>query len=316
LAYAEWVNALNRTRTTSTRGSGSGSFTRPAGRDHDVSPVVSDCDGTGLLSQSTDDFTITASNTFVCPEAANSFARCYVFADEGCTSDRIVTGARIGIEFINGAMEFDVTVNLYTSVGCLSGTPGAPGVPGRTEVLRASTPFRVTAAMAGTIQNVPLDTMGFVADANEALLIEIDHPAVPGASFFPGSNPNGESAPSYTFAAACGDSNYVTFNSLGFPQVDLILGLTTDSAPTAAPTSSPTAAPTAPTSSPTAAPTAAPTSESPTPAPSNVCDQACKGNADKTPMFLTKLGQCKSACVPDALVARKQKFGWLCGVCP
>jgi hypothetical protein len=272
-----------------------------------VVPAVSDCDGTGRLQQTVSE-TITPSTGDLCTDGGgvsvgvNFFARCYSLAAEGCSGPRIVTGARVGIEIVQDAAQ-TITVNLYRDPGCLTGTPGTGA-----QVQIASSTLFLTPAMTGTVQPVPLDTMGEEIGVNEALLIEwVLPPSLGFQTAFPGANSGGQSTPGFIKTSDCSVPNYIIFNTIGLPNLHLVLSLETIAA-TASPTDSPTRNPT---DSPTRNPT-----DSPTPAPSNVCDQTCEGNSEKTPMFVMKLGQCKSACVPDAAVASKEKFGWLCGVCP
>jgi hypothetical protein len=278
-----------------------------------VMPSVSNCDGTGLLQQTVSD-TITDFNGVACTTPTfvhtdvNVFARCYSLTAEGCSAPRIVTNARVGIEFVGNAQEL-VTVNLYKDPGCLTGTPKTGA-----EMLIASNTLQLTPAMALTVQNVPLNTNGAVIAVNEAVLIEwVLPPGAPSTGSFPGTNNLMESA--LGFFLPCGSPTLQTFNSQGFSTVHLVLSLDTILA-TAAPTSAPTSSPThAPTSSPTRAPSRAPT-RAPTSAPSDPCDQECNGSSNQTPMITTKLDKCVSACVPDGLVNGKKKFGWECGTCP
>jgi hypothetical protein len=261
-----------------------------------------------VLSQSTSNVVVPFISS-TCPRQEQSFARCYTLANEGCSTDRIVTGFILGIGRIVDGDIPGATINVYKSTGCLNGAPGTG-----TEVLLASLSFVLQTAFQFSTVAVPLNTGGAVIGVNEALLIELVVPAVFG--YDPGANSAGQSAPSFIKAVACGIPNYVTLQSVGFGQVHWVLGLLTAPLPTSPPTPRPTAEPTVsfrPTPSPTPRPTPSPTPHPTTPDP---CDAECDGTLDSTPMALTKLGQCIEACVPDDEVESKEKFGWECGTCP
>jgi hypothetical protein len=135
----------------------------------------------------------------------NSYARCYVLADEGCSTSRVVTGAGIGIGDVNA--DVAATVNVYTSTGCLAGAPGT-GI----EVLLASAPLAITTSMKGTTVEVALNTTGFVVGIHQALLIEyVVQPSQPGLGYFPGATPGVDAArgPSYVKFPECGAPNYI-----------------------------------------------------------------------------------------------------------
>lgn len=162
--------------------------------------------------------TVLAANTVACAQDGGTFTtenyyyRVFELADFGVTDDFNVTEVTFGIENLNSTQS--ITVNLYTLDGAFT-TANLTLIGTATESLAAQTLSLVTIPVSG------------VAEAGSTLVVELAPPDLSGvAAFFPGSNSDGETAPSYIRAPGCGLAQPSTYAAIGFPQVQLVMSVT------------------------------------------------------------------------------------------
>lgn len=172
------------------------------------------------ITHSTDQSTITQFNSVSCNAGGlhtdNSYMRRFTLADFGIADTFNVASVDVGIETAAGATGSQpVDVNLYTIA---TGTPltfanlGAP----------IGTTNATVADQAMTVLNIPVTG---AAPAGADLVVEIFTPEgqTAGNSFFVGSNPNGQTGPTYLAAADCGVPEPLDTASIGFPDMHLVL---------------------------------------------------------------------------------------------
>jgi hypothetical protein len=144
----------------------------------------------------------------------NSYWRAFQLALSGPFT---INNVQFGIELANASgvgTTQPVTVNVYTSAGAF---------PGGARTLIGSQTYNIPD------QNLTLFTATFASPptvpGNAILVLEVFTPSgqAAGHSFFIGSNPAAETAPSYISAAACGIPAPVTLASLGFPNMHTII---------------------------------------------------------------------------------------------
>jgi hypothetical protein len=172
------------------------------------------------ITHSTDQSTITQFNSVSCNAGGlhtdNSYMRRFTLADFGIADTFNVASVDVGIEVATGATGTQpVDVNLYTIA---TGTPltfanlGAP----------IGTTNASVADQAMTVLNIPVTG---AAPAGADLVVEIFTPdgQTLGNSFFIGSNPNGQTGPTYLAAAACGVAEPTDTGAIGFPTMHMVL---------------------------------------------------------------------------------------------
>lgn len=164
--------------------------------------------------------TITPANAVACsPDGGtttsiNSFLRTFTLGDFGIAGAFDVSEVSFGIE--NLSVAADVDVNLYSLDGALT-YANMTLIGSATESL---------ASQGETIVNVPVTG---TIPAGGTLVVEIVPPDLSGTgAFFPGSNSAGETAPSYIASTSCDINDPVTYDSIGFPQVQLVMNVTGD----------------------------------------------------------------------------------------
>src|SRR5690606_5954185 len=160
---------------------------------------------------------ITPGNTVAClssvtTTAENHYLRTFTLPDFGITDDFHVREVTFGVESLTATAL--ITVNLYTLDGELRFDNLTP-IGSRTEQLTFQALTMVTVPVRGT------------APAGSTLVVEIAAPDLTGqGAFFPGSNPAGESGPSYVAAPDCGAPEPITYESLGVTGVHLVMTVT------------------------------------------------------------------------------------------
>jgi hypothetical protein len=176
------------------------------------------------LSHSLEEFLVTT-GTILCattgaPQttAENSFYRSFTLGDFGITEAVTVQNVEVGIEnlFLPTSIETDITVNLYQAP--------AGSAPALGQELIGTAVFT---SGDRALEVVTIDVDGVVAAGN-ALVVEVFAPdftidGLTGDVFFPGSNNFGQTAPSYLRAPTCGAADPTTYDSIGFPEVNLII---------------------------------------------------------------------------------------------
>ena len=132
----------------------------------------SDCDGTGLLSQT--DPSATNDDSVTCSSGgrtrAQIHARCFSIAAEGCDTCRTIDSVSFGVYQVdqNSGPPIQLSINVYKDTGCLSGSPnlGAAGGP-----LIKSVAQNVTDS-ADTTVTVNFDSQ-VVIEPGEAIRVEV-----------------------------------------------------------------------------------------------------------------------------------------------
>ena len=179
------------------------------------------------ITQSTDPVNIDAGGSIACNDnstgftAANSYFRAFTLSSFGINNPFNVTSVQIGIEQASSTnTDQPVTVNLYAGVvGFPVDFPGSFTLIGTvTENIAPQTLTLYTFTVAGTVP------------AGEDLIVEIFTPdgAIPGNSFFIGSNAAGQTSPSYIMAADCGLSIPGDVESIGFGNMHIVMSVTGD----------------------------------------------------------------------------------------
>ncbi len=155
----------------------------------------------------------------------NSYLRVFDLAAFGITNNFDVTEVQIGIEdATSGSGSQPLDVNLYTMID-----PLAPLTFGNLSLIgTASAPV---ADQALTLLTVPVAGS---APAGSVLVVEVFTPdgAAGGNLLYIGSNPFGQTAPSYLAAVACGLSEPLDTAAIGFPDMHIVMNVTGDTIPT------------------------------------------------------------------------------------
>ncbi len=151
----------------------------------------------------------------------NSYYRAFDLASFGITDPFDITLVEIGVETATGTGGSQpITCNLYTS------TPAFPGgFPGSLTLI--GTAAVVVTDQALTILPIPITG---TAPAGSELVVEIFTPdgQTLGNGFFIGSNPDGETGPSYLLAVDCGISVPTPTATIGFPNMHIVMNVTGD----------------------------------------------------------------------------------------
>ena len=195
-------------------------------RDIDARIIDAPAFQTITLSQTASN-TVQAQASVACTDTAtgvireNSYYRVFRLADFGITRPFTATMVSFGVELAgagNGLPSQNMQVKLYTLNGPLSLAGLAP-IAGNNVVVPNS--------MISMI-NVPLVPAPRLLQSNETLVAELFIPDGMALAnvLFVGANNGTETATGYLRAPLCGITEPVTFNSIGFPQVKLILTVT------------------------------------------------------------------------------------------
>ena len=176
------------------------------------------------LSHSLEEILLTT-GTIVCASTGapqttgeNSFYRSFTLSDFGVTEAVTIENVEVGIEniLLPTAIEADITVNLYQAP---AGSAPALGLD------LIGTAVFTTGELS--LEVVTIDVTG-VVDAGTALVVEVFGPdflagGLTGDVFFPGSNAFGQTAPSYIRAPGCATPDPTTYDTIGFPDVNLVI---------------------------------------------------------------------------------------------
>ena len=185
-----------------------------------------------VLSQSVDSLTITPGNTVACtvpgpPQLHRDAStwRAYPLFASGVVRPldilSITFGVQVAISLAGTGQPLELRLWADPTGTFASGAP----VPGQLVPLHAETfnqpdvlytaPTLVTHVLSGPVRIMPFET----------LVVEIHQPdGIPsGSLLFLGSNPNGETAPSWYSSSACGIPGPRTYPSLGFSGVHVII---------------------------------------------------------------------------------------------
>ena len=201
---------------------GAQSFSYYTGEYGAPGPPMSPPEGGTSITQSNDTSTITALNSVSCNAGGlhtdNSYIRRFALnADHGIVSAFTVESLDWGIENAVGAQGTQpVDVNLYSI------PTGSPLTFGNLNSI-GSASINVNDASLAFV-NTPVN--GVISDPTTTdLVVEVFTPEgqTAGNSFFIGSNPNGQTAPGYLAAAACGINEPTDTAAIGFPTMHIIM---------------------------------------------------------------------------------------------
>ncbi|MPZ26364.1 MAG: S8 family serine peptidase, partial [Micromonosporaceae bacterium] len=146
----------------------------------------------------------------------NGYLRHFTLADFGVTSAFEVTEVSFGVQLLRPAAQ-DLTVNLYTMIdpdGPFIYPNFTPPIGSATQSVPPQELTMVTVPVTGT------------APAGSTLVVEIDAPNVDGTgAFFIGSNPNGQTAPSYLRSVSCQFPQPVDVANVGFPGMHIVMNV-------------------------------------------------------------------------------------------
>jgi uncharacterized repeat protein (TIGR01451 family) len=155
----------------------------------------------------------------------NSYLRQFTLADFGIVDPFDVTEVSFGVEQAAGATGTQpVTVNLYTW------DPGDPFTFANLNLVGSSSVDVPDQTL--TVYTVPVTG---TIPAGGTLVVEVFTPEgqTDGNSFFIGSNPDGQTAPSFIAAAACGISEPTDLAAIGFGTMHLVMNVTGSVTPAA-----------------------------------------------------------------------------------
>ena len=147
--------------------------------------------------------------------AENSYFRVFDLESFGIDREFIVTSVDFGVQNVEDNA-VTVRVNLYTLDGDLL-------LANLTPIGSSEVTIQPTVA---EIVTVPVDG---VAPAGSTLVVEIAAPDMSGiASFFIGTNPDGQTGPSYTMSASCEIPEITDLADIGFPGRHIVMEVTGD----------------------------------------------------------------------------------------
>jgi len=203
---------------------GSESFSRAAGAEAGLraAPRRGEVpDGTVTITHSATQ-NLVSGNSVACNNGIahtdNSYVRYFTLSDFGISGDFAVTQVEMGIEQATGAGGSQpVVVNLYTW------DPVDPFV--FASFVPIGTANATVTDQSLTIVTVPVSG---VAPAGSTLVVEFFTPngQAVGNLLFVGSNPDGQTAPSYLAAADCGVPEPTDTALIGFPGMQLVMNVT------------------------------------------------------------------------------------------
>ncbi len=183
------------------------------------------------LDQNTDDTTVTQFNSVSCNaggiHTSNSYYRSFTLAHLP-PGDFIVGNVRLGVEVSNGvgAGDVPVDVNFYFNDAIATVVHNPLGNEANADA-SISTTVPGDGSVDATVIDIPV-TGVTIPDSATSVVVEIftpgsDGPNPLGQSFFVGSNPNGQSSPTFLAAAGCGVTTPTATGALGFPTMHMIL---------------------------------------------------------------------------------------------
>jgi hypothetical protein len=178
-------------------------------------------DGTLTLTQS-ESPTIVAGSSVACSPnhgvstTASGYLRHFTLDDYAIIGDLEVTAVSFGVESVLNTKPPRLTVNLYTMVD-----PG--GLLVYDNLSRIGTADAPVTNQFMTIVQVPVSG---TAPAGSTLVVEVEVPDLRPGGVFLGANPDGQTAPSYLRAEACGVPEPAPTAELGFPKMQLLLNVT------------------------------------------------------------------------------------------
>jgi hypothetical protein len=165
--------------------------------------------------------TVACSATLGATTAANGFLRHFTLTDFDVAGDFTVTSVSFGIENVWALSDVrgkpqTLTVNLYTMTD-----PDGLFVYDNFDLI--GTADAEFGSERLTIVEVPVTG---TAPAGSTLVVEVESAGSPFTSFFTGSHPDRQTAPSYLRSGSCGIPEPTDATDLGFPGMQLLLNVT------------------------------------------------------------------------------------------
>lgn len=147
--------------------------------------------------------------------STNSYARLYNLTTLGYSSFQVTKVSFAVYDFQLGtAPNFPVSVEVYASTG---------GTTDANLTLMGQESVNITTAMVGTIVEVPFATPATVSSTEMLIVVSAPDGTTTTTKFLPGANSNGQTAPGYIKAAACGATNFTSFIAAGDSNNHLVL---------------------------------------------------------------------------------------------
>ncbi len=145
----------------------------------------------------------------------NDFARLYNLTALGYSKFQVtkVSFAVHGFQ-LGTASNFPVSVKVYASTG---------GTSDANLTLKVEASINITAAMVGTVVEVPLTTPAEVTSPEMLIVVSAPDGLSTSTGLYLGGNSNGQTAPGYIKAASCGATNFTSYNDVGAANQHLIL---------------------------------------------------------------------------------------------
>ena len=166
---------------------------------------------------------VVAANSVACPADNDSYFRTFTLGDFGITQALTVSGVRIGVENLSGPGGMSpIEVKLY------SWNPATPFVYANLTEIGTS---GVVMIPDQALSLVDFPVVGEVPAGGTLVVEVIAMDTAGGFIFFIGSNPDGQTAPSYIASAACGASEPTDIAALGFPGMHIVMNVYGEEAP-------------------------------------------------------------------------------------
>ena len=145
----------------------------------------------------------------------NDFARLYNLTALGYRKFQVtkVSFAVHGFQ-LGTASNLPVSVKVYASTG---------GTSDANLTLKVEASINITAAMVGTVVEVPLTTPAEVTSPEMLIVVSAPDGLSTSTGLYLGGNSNGQTAPGYIKAASCGATNFTSYNDVGAANQHLIL---------------------------------------------------------------------------------------------
>lgn len=147
--------------------------------------------------------------------AENSYYRVFALADFDISGDFVVDAVELGVDEANGGNNASQTVDvrLYTLAGALA----------TNNLTQLATTTLTVGNVAATILRAELDDVN--VPAGSTLVVEVRSPdgGDGNDAFYIGSNPGGQTGPSYIRAAECGDDEPRDLAQIGYPNMHIVM---------------------------------------------------------------------------------------------
>jgi hypothetical protein len=147
---------------------------------------------------------------------ASGYLRHFTLDDYAIIGDLEVTAVSFGVESVLDTKPPRLTVNLYTMLD-----PGGLLVYDNLDLIGTA-----DAQVSNQFMKIVQVPVSGTAPAGSTLVVEVEVPDLRPGGVFLGANPDGQTAPSYLRAEACGIPEPAPTAELGFPKMQLLLNVT------------------------------------------------------------------------------------------